>query len=1108
MHNARRFQLISRSARMIHKMPRSLPFRLRLRTGLLALFLVAPLLFIGFSADAEHRGIASLGSNVGTSQVPQASQTPQKKNITPVRSSDTAEGSRIVITSDGALNDYSAYRSGDRFYVVIPAAEASRFLSGLRGRGFEDMRLQKRGNDIVVSFRLLAGAVARVSQKFNRLEILVTVPALVAANNANNSNSARPLPSPTAVATPSTNSNNANTRNPLANTNTSDPNATTNSNSQTQVTPRGTGTSAQNRTYSGNPSYSSPSGIPGDPNSGFTDPGTQGFPPVAGTSPSPLPSVSPSVDQIAQVQTTPGPPVNITAPVTNTSAPVPTTSLGAQLRQNWLFVLLGIAVVGLIAWVLISRSRAGDVVETRRETLRESRSEAYPTAKARETVSQGDKTRGMKLEGPAVPAYLASAILAKEALAEKEEAKPEQAEAVEVEPVVSEPPPITPHVTPIEEISLPPAEVQAEEPVVQEIEPVVPVEPAPPVAVEQASAEVRSLLEGQEFDPAVFKTQDVAARQIITAELLGALAGRNTVRHERARDVFLEHGYFDDATRTLRTAESPGERASAARSLGLVRDQSATPHLIAALEDSSPEVRRAAVESLAEIRDPASVSALEALRDREKNRRIPKALIQHAIEASVVGRMKGPTSAPATTPLAEPPAPATTPLMSPVDLVEAAAPVAEPEALIAVEEPADEITAETEAVAPLTADAGLVEAREEALPLPLVTEVAAEPVEPVESVAEEVVEEVAPPVEAAPAEVQDLPTAEEAVEEAELVQLVETETVAEEPEASALPPVPVETPAPVPTAEPVIEFNDGSASGWVDVDVTSAGGPAAPPVSEADTGVSAAEQELPAPPVTPVIVPLVQEIAPDTSTTAPERGIDIAQESKGIDVARESKGIEVAKDDWSRVPGKEIEPIGPEDDGSIPASLLRRLASEDVSERSAAVTDLGRIGGDDAFREISASFDDPSVEVRNSAARALFDLSPARADSFTRALREAPPERRRSIGTALASSGLATEAIGHLMGESREKTYDAFSLLFLMSKAGELQPLMRAVEEHPNTEVRLAVVKLLALSGQQEILPAFRRLAVRGSLPTEVRSAVMEAIYQISSQTPDAASRT
>ena len=116
----------------------------------------------------------------------------------------------------------------------------------------------------------------------------------------------------------------------------------------------------------------------------------------------------------------------------------------------------------------------------------------------------------------------------------------------------------------------------------------------------------------------------------------------------------------------------------------------------------------------------------------------------------------------------------------------------------------------------------------------------------------------------------------------------------------------------------------------------------------------------------------------------------------------------------------------------------------------------------------------------------------------------APAERRGRIGAAIASSGLANEAIGSLTGESRDKTYDAFSLLFLMSKAGEIQPLMRAIEEHPNTEARLAVVKLLALSGQPDVLPAFRRMAVRGTLPPEVRSAVMEAIYQISSQAGEA----
>ena len=186
----------------------------------------------------------------------------------------------------------------------------------------------------------------------------------------------------------------------------------------------------------------------------------------------------------------------------------------------------------------------------------------------------------------------------------------------------------------------------------------------------------------------------------------------------------------------------------------------------------------------------------------------------------------------------------------------------------------------------------------------------------------------------------------------------------------------------------------------------------------------------------------------------------------------------------------------------VSPGTLSQLGSEKAGERAVAVADLARFGGEESFRHINAAFDDPALEVRSAAARALFAFQEDRAAAYTRALREAAPDRRRRIGAAIASSGLANEAVRNLTGESRDKTYDAFSLLFLMSKAGEVQPLMRAIEEHPNIEVRLAVVKLLALSGQPDILPSFRRMAVRGSLPPEVRSAVMEAIYQITSQTP------
>jgi hypothetical protein len=55
---------------------------------------------------------------------------------------------------------------------------------------------------------------------------------------------------------------------------------------------------------------------------------------------------------------------------------------------------------------------------------------------------------------------------------------------------------------------------------------------------------------------------------------------------------------------------------------------------VAALEDEDPEVRRAAVNALAELRDPSAIGPLNALLEREKNRKVPHSLIRRAIEAS------------------------------------------------------------------------------------------------------------------------------------------------------------------------------------------------------------------------------------------------------------------------------------------------------------------------------------------------------------------------------------------------------------------------------------------------------------------------------------------
>jgi HEAT repeat protein len=80
-------------------------------------------------------------------------------------------------------------------------------------------------------------------------------------------------------------------------------------------------------------------------------------------------------------------------------------------------------------------------------------------------------------------------------------------------------------------------------------------------------------------------------------------------------------------------AESDNERAAAARRLSFVHDPEAIPHLIGALGDPAPDVRRASVEALMDLRDPSAISPLNSLLRTENDRKVPRTLIKHAIEA-------------------------------------------------------------------------------------------------------------------------------------------------------------------------------------------------------------------------------------------------------------------------------------------------------------------------------------------------------------------------------------------------------------------------------------------------------------------------------------------
>lgn len=182
-------------------------------------------------------------------------------------------------------------------------------------------------------------------------------------------------------------------------------------------------------------------------------------------------------------------------------------------------------------------------------------------------------------------------------------------------------------------------------------------------------------------------------------------------------------------------------------------------------------------------------------------------------------------------------------------------------------------------------------------------------------------------------------------------------------------------------------------------------------------------------------------------------------------------------------------------------ATLRRAAEELARRRNG----LQKPRVFSPFEQIAQTLDDPSPEVREKAVRELYELDPDRAATLVNdALRDGSPDERRRIGTALADSGLLYEAIEDLKAENYESCYGAFSLLFLVAKAGVVEPLISVIENNPSTDLSLALLRLLASSREPEVISAFSRLADNASLTPEVRRVAVESLAQLNAH-PSAA---
>jgi len=501
----------------------------------------------------------------------------KRSRVAKMRATDSSDGSRVALTADQSLNDYEAYRRGDRFYVKIPRADVPRS-EIVRGRAFADVKVDRATDGTVVSFRLQPGATARVEQHGNKLDVVFKMPGSAGATAAtpNRRESARndagPAPPDDARRRAGSNSNLSAQANSL----------------------RGANNNSTDRT---NLLAPRPSPLP------TLKPAASpaGSPAALTALASPSPAVSPvaraSAPPVLSSSPTPGGSGEITPAQASTWNKLKARGryyiLLAQL--NPLPVAIGVGVFLLLIGLLFLQRRRAKA--TRRARPRKASTEIKESAvvvPVSATPVSATPRAAVAVPSAAATVVGAAATTAVVAAAAKKN------------------------------------------------------DPAPPLAVaaangdrhervERVSEEVKKMMAGGDYDEGIIGSADRDTRLLVGAELSSALVGRNLQRRERARAAFMKHGYFDDATRDLRTAESANERAAAARRLSFVQDREATPHLIGGLDDPSPDVRRASIEALMDLRDPAAIAPLNSLMQTETDRKVPRGLIKQAVEACAIG---------------------------------------------------------------------------------------------------------------------------------------------------------------------------------------------------------------------------------------------------------------------------------------------------------------------------------------------------------------------------------------------------------------------------------------------------------------------------------------
>lgn len=175
---------------------------------------------------------------------------------------------------------------------------------------------------------------------------------------------------------------------------------------------------------------------------------------------------------------------------------------------------------------------------------------------------------------------------------------------------------------------------------------------------------------------------------------------------------------------------------------------------------------------------------------------------------------------------------------------------------------------------------------------------------------------------------------------------------------------------------------------------------------------------------------------------------------------------------------------------------LSQVALYDLSSnlRSKAVSILTDFDHESVFETILLCCADPTREVRAAAARGLFRLSFDRADAWTRISETGDEFRMRQAVLAAKEADLVKRSFDRLVHQDQKIAYEAVTLLALMLKAGETEAIFKAVETHPDSNVKLALLHVIGLAKAEETLPYLHEILEKSTITIELKNKIDEVI--------------